>query len=54
MAYKPIGQSVCRVCGETAGVGTAVVVAYGDRGRAHKECLQNAQNPVLSKRKRPD
>ncbi len=42
----PVSQSVCRICGDTARPGSAVVLEFGAGGRVHKECLAIARRPV--------
>ena len=43
---NPVGQSACKVCGEIARPGSAVVVDFGAGGRAHKDCIAIAQSSV--------
>jgi hypothetical protein len=45
---KHVGQFHLLLVCKHAGVGMAVVLEYGAGGRAHKECLQDSQKPVIT------
>ena len=55
MAEQRVGQSICRVCGETVRPGKGTVLEFGAGGRVHtSEGLAAAQKVIPLRSNRPD